>query len=405
MHGTLPQCKKLDEAVSLCTATERIYGKELPSGARAYTVATPVRIIEELLRGFPHNNHWHECLNIGEAGGCGSLCDPYIDLDASVEEGFSAEQAHKAKAAVTKGMKMALSTCPGESKVVSYGSCGGDKNSWHVVGRHEGWVCESPDVAKLVTMVAICLSGEPECIWFAGGEMGKQKSLIDFSVYAHGSLRTVWSTKRGSKRIKVQEGEGQGGPQEGDEVHLVGAPAGWAGGVWTAKCVEAMCEPWGITLEEVVAQVSAMWAQRTGGVVTKVTNRLPNPGAMGCDRGDAGGATEEFHVASALCEALGPAWAPAGRTVWAHDVQRVSTTERMLIVQLMPMVCPYAGRVHKNNMTNIHLFVDQAPMLYSVVCMDEACRGHPRCVKQIVPFEVAMTYLPFPVSTVLDPVV
>ena len=29
----------------------------------------------------------------------------------------------------------------------------------------------------------------------------------------------------------------------------MGAPAGWAGGVWTAKCVEAMCEPWGITLE------------------------------------------------------------------------------------------------------------------------------------------------------------
>ena len=397
MHGTLPQCTKLAEAVSLCTATERIYAKELPSGARAYTVATPARIIEELLRGFPHNNHWHECLNSGEAGGCGSLCDPYIDLDASVEEGFSAEQAYKAKAAVTKGMKMALSTCPGESKVVSYGSCEGDKNSWHVVGRHEGWVCESPDVAKLVTMVAICLSGEPECIWFAGGEMGKQKSLIDFSVYAHGSLRTVWSTKRGSKRIKVQEGKGQGEPQEGDEVHLVGAPAGWAGGVWTAKCVEAMCEPWGITLEEVVAQVSAMWAQRTGGMVEKGTNRVRRPGAVACDAGDAGA---EFRVACALCETLGPAWVPAGYRVW--DKFR---DERVFIFDLARLCCPYVGRVHKQNHTYIHLFVDRAPMLYSVVCMHEACRGHPQCVKLVVPFEVAMTYLPFPVSTALDPVV
>ena len=58
-----------------------------------------------------------------------------------------------------------------------------------------------------------------------------------------------------------------------------------------------------------------------------------------------------------------------------------------------------------NNIHTSTLFVDQAPMLYSVVCMHEACRGHPRCVRQIVPFEVALTYLPFPVSTALDPVI
>jgi hypothetical protein len=398
MQDTLPHYKKFEEATGHRKGNERTYAKELPSGARAYTVATPSRIIDELRRGFPENNHWHECLER-------RLCDPYIDLDAGVKEGFSEEQAIKAKVAITKGMQMALSAFKGDNKVVSYGSCGKGKSSWHLVGRHEGFVCESPDIAKMITMVAICLSGENESIWFAKGEEEGEKSLIDFSVYAHGFLRTVWSTKRGSKRMKVQEGKEKQKPQAGDEVHMVGAPSDWAGGVWTAKCVGEMCESWGLTLEGVVAQVSALWAQRTGQMVTRATDRVHNPGVMGLRQGDAGDTTDEFRVACALCETLGPAWAPAGRVVWAQDVLRVPTTERMLILQLRPMVCPYAGRVHKNNMINIHIFVDQAPMLYSVVCMDEGCRGHPRCVRQIVPLEVALTYLPFPVSTALDPVI
>ena len=200
--------------------------------------------------------------------------------------------------------------------------------------------------------------------------------------------------------MKVQEGKEKQKPQAGDEVHMVGAPSDWAGGVWTAKCVGEMCESWGLTLEGVVAQVSALWAQRTGQMVTRATDRVHNPGVMGLRQGDAGDTTDEFRVACALCETLGPAWVPAGYRVWDRF-----RDERVFIFDLIRMQCPYVGRVHKQNHTYIHLFVDQAPMLYSVVCMHEGCRGHPRCVRQIVPLEVALTYLPFPVSTALDPVI
>ena len=399
MQDTLPHYKKFEEALGHRKGNERTYAKELPSGARAYTVATPARIIDELRRGFPENNHWHECLER-------RLCDPYIDLDASVKEGFSEEQAIKAKVAITKGMQMALSAFKGENKVVSYGSCGKGKSSWHLVGRHEGFVCESPDIAKMITMVAICLSGEKESVWFAKGEEGGEKSLIDFSVYSHGFLRTVWSTKRGSKRMKVQEGKEKQKPQEGDEVHMVGAPADWAGGVWTAKCVGEMCESWGLTLEGVVAQVSALWAQRTGEMVTRATNRVHNPGVMGLRQGDAGDTTDEFRVACALCETLGPAWVPDGRVVWAQQIASLNCTERVMMVQLGQMHCPYANRTHKSKARHfIHLFLDRAPMQYSLACMADGCKGHANRSLQIVPLEVALTYSPFPVSTALDPVI
>ena len=86
------------------------------------------------------------------------MCNVYADLDAAQADGFSIEQAHKTKAALTKGVEMALSTSAGANKVVSYGSCGIGKSSWYIVGRHECYVCESTDVANMIVMLAICLS-------------------------------------------------------------------------------------------------------------------------------------------------------------------------------------------------------------------------------------------------------
>jgi hypothetical protein len=37
--------------------------------------------------------------------------------------------------------------------------------------------------------------------------------------------------------------------------------------------------------------------------------------------------------------------------------------------------------------------------------MADGCKGHANRSLQIVPLEVALTYLPFPVSTALDPVI
>ena len=181
-------------------------------------------------------------------------------------------------------------------------------------------------------------------------------------------------------------------------MHMVGAPAGWAGlgGVWTAKCVEAMCEPWGLALKGVVKQVSALWAQRAGEAVRPgpATNRVGQSG-----RRFATVATQKWSFVSPWHYARPSV--PRGSRLSDTAIRKSPA----LLVPLTPIRCPYVARTHKSNTMWIHLFVDQAPMLHSVVCMDEGCRarGHPRCVRQIVPFEVAITYLPFPVSAALDP--
>ena len=129
--------KTLKEAHGFCNGLERVYAHEYKGGARGFATMTPAALMSHIALTGTGKSFWHECLWEGEGGGVGSLCDPYIDLDMKEEGTMDREKAWRIKEKLENGMRKLLSMWVGESTVSTYDSCGDDKYSWHIVGRHE----------------------------------------------------------------------------------------------------------------------------------------------------------------------------------------------------------------------------------------------------------------------------
>ena len=88
--------------------------------------------------------------------------------------------------------------------------------------------------------------------------------LVDMGVYSHGFLRTAWSTKRNSKRMKVPVGAPRGPMGAADEVHLVGKPGSFGGGFWSEFDVSRMCKVMDFEYEFALAKWGKIWKLETG---------------------------------------------------------------------------------------------------------------------------------------------
>jgi hypothetical protein len=359
--------KTLKEARGFCTGLERVYAHEYKGGARGFATMTPEALILQIAQTGTGKSFWHECLWEGEVAGVGSLCDPYIDLDMKEWGTMDREKAWKIKEALENGMRKLMSMWEGGSTVSTYDSCGDDKYSWHVVGRHESMVCESPDVARVMAMVAMALSSCNQRDWFAGNKVGVTKSVVDFDVYTHGYLRTVWSSKRNSSRIKTPANRMMGKVELADTVHLVGAPPGWAGGVWTNDTIQEVLQRNGLGLQEITLTLRALCQEMTNETMPRKKQRTQS-GASTLQSPACGGVYAGLF--SRLCRHMGEEWEATGA------ISVVDTKGgRIAKVLSKPKYCPYVGRRHSSNQVHIEIKVDDVPMGYKMFCMAEGCRA------------------------------
>ena len=361
-----------------------MFAYELPSGRRSFVCATPVGFCKRV-RDNPTKAHWHECLNApGGAGGC----DPYIDIDIPQAAGLGHREAEEVLGAVVEGMEKVLGEWGGEVVVSVYSSCGGGKYSWHVVGRHNKAICRDTKIAWMVALGALEAAGGEVERWFWGGDGQSRQCFVDIGVYAHGFLRTVWSTKRNSKRMKVPLGGADGTVQEGGEVHLVGEPSCFGGAFWSEVDVRAMCKGIGFDFDVVLAKWGRLWKLETGQRLPrkkgKVVGIRVEGGAQSCVLGDG---------AAALCECLvgvlGPDFAPAGAATWAAAQART----RVLRFRTASRYCPFAHRPHSSNNVYVNVHVDTVPMTYKIFCTSSGCTNQVAAAgSSTVPLAVALSH-------------
>ena len=228
-------------------------------------------------------------------------------------------------------------------------------------------VCESPDVARVMAMVAMALSECNQRDWFAEDKAGVTKSVVDFTVYTHGYLRTVWSSKRSSSRIKRPANRMMGKIELADTVHLVGAPPGWAGGVWTRDLLQEILQRNGLGLQKITRTLEALCQQMTNEEMPRKKQRTQS-GSCTIQSPPCGGVYAGLF--NRLCRHMGEEWDAVG----AISVVDTARGKRAAVVN-KPKYCPYVGRRHSSNQVYINLLVDEVPMSYKIFCMAEGCRA------------------------------
>jgi hypothetical protein len=375
----------LASAAGFCKQGERVFSFELQSGCRSFFCGTREEICQKI-RDTPSEAHWHECLSVP---GLVQAVDPYIDIDIDATEGMGAQEAAVVLANVVGGMERVLAGVGGEFVVSVYSSCGEGKHSWHVVGRHESAMCRDTRIAWMMAMVVMETAGGEVGNWFGGVRKGKgRQCFVDMGVYTHGFLRTAWSTKRNSKRVKVPVGAQKEAVGAADEVHLVGKPDSFGGAFWSESDVSQMCKVMGFEYEFALVKWEQIWKRETGQKLPHT--RKPTTGLKVCGVAPTGdlpvGAAE---LLEGLVDVLGSRFQPAAPAGWATAQART----RVLRFRTASRYCPFAHRCHSSNNVYVNVHLDAVPVTYKIFCMSAACtEAVAATTHSVIPQVLALAY-------------